>query len=166
MFFTHRLTYSRSTRGRYTSDFQKVELEQNFKYGFIDETGQIVVNPIFEGAHDFSEGLAAVCVGTGCYGKLGDSSKEEKWGYIDRNGKLVITPQFESAGEFKEGFASVSIGGKYGYIDKSGKFAINPQFYLAWPFDGGFANVSIKEGDNFKYGWIDRSGKYVWQPSD
>lgn len=43
------------------------ELEQTFKYGFIDESGKLVVNPAFEAAQDFSEGLAAVCVGLGCY---------------------------------------------------------------------------------------------------
>jgi|SRR5271157_809042 len=155
---------------RYTKDFQTETLEQTFKYGYLDETGKMIINPMFEAAEHFSEGLAGVCVGHGCYySRPSDKPKEEqKWGYIDKTGAIVIPPQFSYASTFHEGLASVSVGNKSGYIDKTGKFVINPQFDSAMEFDNGIAAVSLKVAstDKYQYGYIDRNGKYIWQPSN
>lgn len=143
------------------------EVEQSYKEGFIDESGKIVINPVYESAYNFSEGLASVCSGKGCYSSLGREKREKKWGYIDRTGAMVIPLQFDDADEFHEGLASVSVGGKWGYISKGGKFVINPQFDLADRFKDGIAQVGVKVSDKeTKFGYIDNSGKYVWQPSD
>ncbi len=79
---------------------------------------EFVVNPQFDDAKRFSEGLAPV--------KIGD-----KWGYIDKTGKYVVNPQFLRAEVFSEGLAWVEMGGEQGYkfgcIDKTGKFVINPR---------------------------------------
>ncbi|MFH5163641.1 WG repeat-containing protein [Campylobacter coli] len=58
----------------------KVEL--NRKYGFIDKSGKIVIEPKFDGVGNFSEGLAKV--------KLNG-----KYGFIDKSGKIVIEPKFD-----------------------------------------------------------------------
>lgn len=68
------------------------------KWGYIDRTGRIVINPQFEEAGDFSEGLARVKTGG-------------KWGYIDRTGRFLVNPQFEEAGDFSQGLARVKLGG-------------------------------------------------------
>ena len=116
---------------RYRKDFQMERLEQSFKYGYINEDGQMVVNPMFESARSFGEGLAAVCVGHGCYikplGETKQDGEEQKWGFIDKAGKMVIPPQFANVNDFHEGLAAASVGDKWGYIDKTGKFVINPQ---------------------------------------
>jgi hypothetical protein len=162
---------------RYTKDYAtREDLAQTFKYGFIDESGKVVINPTFEDANKFSEGMAAVCVGRGCYTNNAQKHEgEAKWGFIDTSGKMVIAPQFDRGFEFHEGLAVVSVGGKYGYIDKSGRFAISPIFDFAMLFDGGVAQVSVKESpkdndkgavDKYKYGYIDKTGKYIWQPSN
>ena len=54
----------------------------------------VVIQPQFEQAASFSEGLAQV--------KIGD-----QWGYINKTGKLVIQPQFEQAESFSEGLGLV-----------------------------------------------------------
>jgi hypothetical protein len=150
-------------------------LEQTFKYGYIDETGKIVINPMFESAYAFKEGLAGVCAGNGCYySRPSDKPKEEaKWGFIDRTGAFVITSQFKNVSPFHEGLAAVSVGDKWGYIDKTGKFVINPQFDSALQFENGIAEVGLKVPrkpdsimDDYQYGYIDRTGKYIWQPSN
>jgi hypothetical protein len=149
-------------------------LEQTFKYGYIDETGKMVVNPMFESAESFSEGLAGVCVGSGCYYQSPYDKKpkgEGKWGFIDKTGTLVVLPQFGSVSMFHEGVAAVSVGDKWGYIDKTGKFVINPQYDTAGQFDAGIAQVSLKVPrpdsaiSDYQIGYIDRNGKYIWQPS-
>ncbi|HDS30236.1 MAG TPA: WG repeat-containing protein, partial [Firmicutes bacterium] len=70
------------------------------KWGFIDKTGKITINPQFDRAESFSEGLARV--------RLGDW-KTGKWGFIDKTGQFVISPQFDEASSFYEGLASVEI---------------------------------------------------------
>ena len=57
------------------------------KYGYINPKGEIVINPQFDEAGSFSEGLADVKIGG-------------KEGYINPKGEIVIEPQFDSAGPF------------------------------------------------------------------
>src|SRR5215472_13961814 len=52
------------------------------RWGYIDQTGRIVIPPQFDGADPFSEGLAQVWIG----GKVG---------YIDTTGQIVIAPQYD-----------------------------------------------------------------------
>ncbi len=156
---------------RFTEKGMRTErLEQTFKYGYIDETGKMVINPMFESAEDFSEGVAGVCIGNGCYfSPPSETPKEEgKWGYIDKTGAMVIPPQFEYVALFHEGLAAVAVGNKWGYIDETGKFVINPQYDSAAEFDNGVAAVGLKVAstDKYQYGYIDRNGKYIWQPSN
>ena len=66
------------------------------KYGYIDKNGKVVIEPQFDYAYPFSEGLAHV-------------NKDAKYGFIDKSGKVVIEPQFDEAGAFSEGFARVAI---------------------------------------------------------
>jgi hypothetical protein len=159
---------------RYTDGLETEALEQTFKYGYIDEAGRMVINPMFESAENFSEGLAGVCIGNGCYySRPSDKPKQEgKWGFIDKTGAMVILPQFQYASAFHEGLAAVSVGGKWGYIGKTGRFAINPQFDSASEFDNGIASVGLKTAgtspmsEKYQYGYIDRNRKFVWQPSN
>lgn len=66
------------------------------KWGYVDNRGEVVIAPQFDGALSFSEGLAPVCIGG-------------KWGYIDKAGKRVIEPQFDMAGLFSDGVAIVGM---------------------------------------------------------
>jgi len=91
------------------------------KWGYIDRSGRIVINPQFEEAGDFAEGLARVKTGG-------------KWGYIDRTGRFLINPQFEEAGDFSQGLARVKLGGKWGYVDRKGVVLVPPQFSEAGDF--------------------------------
>ena len=55
------------------------------RWGYIDKTGKVVINPQFEKAQPFSEGLAAIRLG-------------RKWGFVDRSRKMTINSQFDDAG--------------------------------------------------------------------
>ena len=160
---THRLGYKLS------DTFKHEPIEQTYRYGYINESGQIIINPMFENASNFSEGMAAVCQGIGCYYHFDKVKEQGKWGFIDQSGNMIVAPQFDATGSFHEGLASVSVGGKFGYIDKTGKFAVNPQYDSASEFNDGVAWVGVKSGDEasetWKYGYIDREGKCIWQPS-
>ena len=75
----------------------------NQKWGYVDATGNMRIEPTYRWAESFSEGLAAVYT-------------KDVWGYIDTYGKMVIKPQFISAGPFREGLAPVSSEAGFGYI--------------------------------------------------
>lgn len=66
------------------------------------------IKPQFDGAGNFSEGLACV-------------NKDGKWGYIDANGKLVIPYKYDEAFNFYKGRAIVRKGDKWTTVDKDGK---------------------------------------------
>ena len=66
------------------------------------KTGTVVINPQFDEAGSFSEGLAVVRIGDYEMGK---------YGFIDKTGSVVINPQFDEAGSFSDGLAAVRIGG-------------------------------------------------------
>lgn len=117
------------------------------KYGYIDRSGEMVINPQFDAALIF-------------IGALAPFAMDEKWGFIDRDGKWVINPQFESALFFKDGLAPVELEDKWGYVDKSGKLTITPQFDSAYLFHNGSAAVRSKD----KWGFIDTDGKYLINP--
>jgi hypothetical protein len=151
----------------------------------------VAIEPQFDGARDFSEGLAAVKIGgrMGFIDKTGSVVIEpqfsgwefisgfseglarvwigRKWCFIDKTGGIVIElePRLSAASDFSEGKARISIGAeesyKSGYIDKAGKVAIEPQFGYAEDFSEGLARVSVGR----KKGYIDNMGNYVWEPT-
>lgn len=82
-------------------------------YGFRSESGDVIIEPRFEQAWYFSDGLARV--------KLSG-----RWGFIDAEGRMVIEPEFDLAWDFTRGLALVMMDGKYGYIDRSGDYVWRP----------------------------------------
>jgi hypothetical protein len=114
------------------------------RLGFIDKTGKFAIEPRFEEAEDFSEGLAVVVAG-------------EKHGYLDRTGRIVIEPQFAKARNFSEGFAAVRSDEHWSYVDKHGKVVITGRFNDAKDFKGGLALVH--EGGSFE---ITDDGPAYW----
>ena len=69
----------------------------NGRWGFVNKSGETVINPQFDRADVFAEGLAPVRMG--------------RWGYVDASGKVAINPQFDKADVFSEGLAVVKLGG-------------------------------------------------------
>lgn len=146
------------------------------RYGFIDNKGNIRIQPQYKSTFRFSDGLAKVMVENNLQGYIDKSGKmviepqfenaydfyegmaqikvDEKIGFIDKTGKVVISPQFTEAGDFSEGLASVKIGELWGFIDKKGNIVIKPQYQDAYEFSEGLSY--IQKGK--KYGFIDKSG--------
>lgn len=143
----------------------------DYKVGYINETGEVVIPPRFDAARDFSDGLAYV-EAPGFRGfidragkrviKIDDALmandfheglaavgarewwKGRSWGYIDRSGRLIIGRQYSFADDFSEGLAGVEVGGKYGFINKQGEVVIPPRFELRK--DQRHPNLTISSG--------------------
>ena len=127
--------------------FSMVNEEGDEKWGFVDKTGKVFINPQFSYVSNYSEG------------KCGVINDEGKWGFIDKEGKIVINHQFDEAGDFQNGKCVVASGNKEGVIDKEGKYIINPQF-SSMQIDGDIFLVSQDD----KYGWCDKDGKLIINP--
>lgn len=161
-------------------------------YGFIDKTGNTVIDLKYSEALSFSGKLAAVLV-------------SDRWGYIDASGNVEVSPQFISAGKFGNGLAParkssnqfgfidtngdfiipeqfdqvrpfteerapVFVNNKWTFIDKSGNQITSPKFDEVDPFYNGLARVTIfvtvDEDIEEQYGYINKSGEYVWYPTN
>lgn len=120
-------------------------------FGFIDRMGEPKIKARWSDARDFSQGLAAVNLG---------SIQDPKWGYIDMNGNYVVVPHFTEASPFSDGLAVVSVDKdddrKYGYINRQGEIVIKPKFISAGMFKNGIAEVQVKRGG--KPYFIDKTG--------
>jgi hypothetical protein len=74
-----------------TIDMSMIPYRQAAKWGFANPDGKIVINPKYDEVQWFSEGYAAVKVGS-------------KWGYINKSGALVIPARYTVAKSFRKGF--------------------------------------------------------------
>jgi hypothetical protein len=140
------------------------------KWGFIDKTGTIRIEPQFAdlyqryGGDTFSDGLAPAAVGEG---------DDEKWGYIDTSGAWVVDPQWDYAKNFSEGLAVVGnktgLDGdlfmEYGYIDSSGTLVIPIERNTASDFSEGLAMFTEIDVGYPSY-FLDKTGAPVLGPFD
>jgi len=135
----------------------------NNKWGFIDETGKLIIPCKYDLVHGFVEGLAAVWL-------------NGKGGFIDKTDNVVIPLKYGEISEFSEGLAKVTFNGKYGFIDKTDKVVIPFEYDLAYGFSEkfglfpsynppeGFAMVIVKGkygSSEAKYGFFDKMGTNV-----
>jgi len=80
---------------------------QDLNYGFVDRSGNIVIDMKYEFAEDFSEELAVVRL-------------NGKFGFVDRTGKTTISFIYDDAASFLDGRAEVRIEKKIYKINKLG----------------------------------------------
>jgi hypothetical protein len=127
------------------------------KWGFIDKSGKIAIEPRFEDADPFSEGLAFVTESDGTLG------------YIDQAGRLSIkigrkndahAERFFASG-FKDGLATINLGDDAGYIDRAGTYVIRlKKGDRGAPFSGDLAQVHRGESTSY----VDKTGAYLFEP--
>ena len=139
------------------------------KWGYINTSGRMVINPSFQSAGEFHDGLARILVWSKVYCLSGEFTsdnaplysfqfpednkgdyrlcfpKDGRFGYMDKTGKIAIEPQFYEAQDFSEGLAAVRLDqtrdARFGYIDRTGRVAIVPRFHAARPFSEALAAV-------------------------
>lgn len=87
-------------------------------WGYADEQGHVLIEPRYNEAGCFVDGLAMVGIGTkeARFGAIG-----MKYGYIDNQGKEIIPLKYDYASSFYRGEALVSENGNFFYIDITGE---------------------------------------------
>ena len=136
------------------ADFSLVPVEgANGEYQYIDipQKGKIVINPQFERAHLFRDGLALVKT----------SGKDGKWGYIDKKGKYIIAPTYDYAQDFSDGVAWVQLENQPPMlIDKKGKMVLQiDSLTTAKPFNNDVAGIKVYSQGQELMMFIDKKGK-------
>lgn len=119
-------------------------------WGYIDQTGKVMIEPAYRMAHDFREGLAAV------------QNDEEQWGFINTQGEVVIPFIFNrEPTDFVDGLAIVTKRDNNScYIDMTGNVVLdklndNPLISLH-PFIKGHAFAQCHNLGKFGSGtgWV------------
>ncbi len=158
-----------------SADLLLLPIKERNKWGYISADGSRYIEPQYEVAEPFYEGLAIVLL-EGKYGfvnKAGDLvidalfddafkmneghavvEIDENWGMINRSGEFVIEPEYEDLGNLTEGLAYFLRDELYGYFDQKGIERLTPQYTAAEDFKNGKAVVSR----NDYYGLIDAFG--------
>ena len=121
------------------------------KMGYVDPAGNVIIEPIFDIAGPFTEGLGLVQI-------------DGKWGYIDPNGDFVIEPRFDRADYFYEGMAEIQVGELRGFINSTGDLVVEPQYPVVGRFSQGVAAVQAGKVVGANWGYIDKTGEIVIDP--
>ncbi|MBN2353069.1 MAG: WG repeat-containing protein [Spirochaetales bacterium] len=153
------------------------------KYGYVDESYRVIIEPQYDSASDFENNIAVVEKDT-VYQVIDSSGKVLKmfpydyvsefiegfaafkenntFGMMNLDGKIIIKGLINYA-RFSEGLASVHLDlRKWYYIDTNGKIVFPTFFSLAHAFSDGLA--AVQDSNSNKWGFIDKSGTYVISP--
>jgi hypothetical protein len=141
---------------------------ENKLYGYKNEKNEIVIQPKFDWANRFSEGLAVVEMARMENGKKVYNQKtyelEKDWYVINTKGTVLFKLNYPyrklfyiGSGKYVNNRLPVSDGYKWGYIDGSGKEVIKPQFEIANDFSEMLSVVKTAAG----YLVIDTMGKMI-----
>ncbi|MCH6201449.1 WG repeat-containing protein [Aquiflexum sp. LQ15W] len=117
------------------------------KYGFIDRSGNWVIENRFDEVRSFKEGIAAY-------------KSEGNWGFVNKEGLLITTATYEYVSDFYKGKAIVKKSGKYFLVGNDGHQILDKSFErISLLVD----NYYVSELDG-KYGLISPEGKEIVEP--
>lgn len=156
-------------------------IKQNNQFGFIDETGKVVVKPLYDLVGEFQFG-ACMVVQREKFGLISSEGNEilpTEHQYIgiigqnrismrgegltamaDFNGKCITGFEYGGIFDFSEGLAAAYKGLQFGYLNEEGKEVIPFQLEFAEPFRTGYALVK-QQG---KFGLINKQGHFEKKP--
>lgn len=125
-------------------------------FGFLDEEGEVLIEPRFKNSSSFKDGMAIVSIDK-------DSSGIGKMGVINKEGKFLIKPDFTYISYLGEGLFEASKdenGGneiflKKAILDKDGKQLTDFKYYnIGKEIRNGYISVS----DSKKTFFLDKEG--------
>lgn len=129
------------------------------KYGYMDISGNIVIQPAFRFANSFDGGKASV--------SIEDASGNCWYGLIDNKGKFVIQPKYSDIRQLGENIIAVGMaadpdfppsGTRYALADQNGRLLTGFIYYdIKQPFRDGIASVY----DGKELYFIDTAGKRI-----
>ena len=141
-----------------------IPFEIDRKWGYKNNSGQILIKPQFYLANDFNQyGIAPVV-------------DEQGWIYINTRGRRLFRPFIIDNGPdyFREGMARYVRDGKIGFMNEYGVSVISPKFDFVLPFSEGMSAfclgcTKVAQGEHYrfeggKWGYINKTGEIVIAP--
>ena len=118
------------------------------KYGFIDKSGNEIVECSYDEVGDFHDFMAYV------------QTHDRKYGYIDNMGDLVIPCKYKRAQDFSEGLSWVNDDGPWCCIDKNGKvvFTLGIMSEARTDYKDGLSVITPPDGES---SIVDANGKVI-----
>ena len=161
-------------------------IEVNKKYGFIDASGNILLQPqenklqldkkidgvdirrtrasdqIWIGSSDGNLNMTLQCEDIYVLAKDRIAILVEgKWGVVDFKGTYVLQPAYDDISCLAGDIFAVETNGKWGFVDSQGNYILHPRFDAVGKVNAqGYAPV--KNGD--LWGYVDSCGKVVIEP--
>lgn len=128
----------------------KAGVAKDALYGFINESGKIVIELQYTDVAQFGEGLAGVRV-------------KKRWGFIDTQNNIVIKPAYADVKAFEDGICAVKKGNSWGLLNIDNKWALNPKYGDITDFDPITHRAWIRQ--NKLWGMVTASGTVVVKPA-
>lgn len=160
----------------------KIAMEKDNKWGYVDQEGEAVIDFEFDDAAAFAHGVAIVKIGTkeniinskgetlitGGYDRIMRDVDEAimlyktsaGYGLLSESGDEITEDiYFDVVGQFVDGLLAVSVGAgdTYGYVNPSGDVVISTIYQEAYPFTSGLGLVKV----GGRYGFVDQDGDFV-----
>ena len=120
----------------------------NDRWGAIDRTGRLVIQPILDREFYFQTNAPTVVSSGG------------KWGAIDSNGQYVVRPSYVYLSPFQNGQAVASDGKRSGIVDESGRLVVPLKYDRIRRQRNGWFIVT-QEGLS---GLLDATGRLAFAP--
>jgi hypothetical protein len=148
-------SYSKEFVGELSEGLMVVQPEKDSKYGYMNEEGEILIEPAFTGARAFKNARAIVNT---------DKEYGFQYGLINRTGKFVIEPVYNDILILGENRVAVGkaidenspwVGSKYAIADLSGKILTEFKFTNILSFENGYASATDSKNTFF----IDKNGQ-------
>ncbi|MEQ8705818.1 MAG: WG repeat-containing protein [Phaeodactylibacter sp.] len=152
------------------------------EWGYLDQTGAVVVPPQYTFAKDFVNDVGIVA----CHDKWGMVNQkakvilpcqydgvhfmentdnqmvrvyiqEPKYGLVDTLGQITVSAVYDELGYFSEGRLAVRRNGLWGFVNTDGMEVIPCRFREVQNFSQGLAAVRLGSG----WGFIDKQGRII-----
>ena len=128
----------------------KAGVSQKKLYGYIDDTGALVIPLQFSGAASFGQGFAGV-------------KMQSKWGFINTEGTVVIKQAYSAVNTFQSGLCAVRRGSSWGVINKLGEIVLRVKYSEIGDFDPIYHRAWIRQ--NKLWGLFASTGAMVLKPA-
>ena len=97
----------------------KAIAKKDGKYGYIDDTGKILVPFEYDDIQEFINSKSIA---------MKYSNDDERYGYIDDTGKILVPFEYDDIQEFIDDKALAKKDGKYGVINEKGEILISFEY--------------------------------------
>lgn len=134
-------------------------VNDGFKFGYLDTSGQLVIEPQYKSASRFKDGIAIV-------------EKESGFGMINHKNKVSTPLIYDKIWFPSNGFIRFKKAGKFGFIDNSNQKEVFNTFASATDFQGEHALINdgnsyslLTVNDEIKrlpYSFVDVGGEGKW----